>query len=235
MPRNAVSGTCSRTKTGGYVAGDPILSSEVNAEVDDIITMMTDSASRSGKGAMLANLAMGGFKITGMGAATANGQAVEYAQFIAATSTPAFASGTRLLFPQPSPPTGWTQITTTEANDRMLRVVNVTGGTTGSGGTGGYGYGGSASPILMNVVPSHSHTFSGNTTTDGAHVHNVSDNNGGTLIFPLSNLGDSSFAGNHQTGSAGAHAHSYSGTTATNGSASNWTPSYLNLILCSKT
>lgn len=78
-----------------------------------------------------------------------------------------FAAGTRLTFAQASAPTGWTQDTTDTANNRMIRVVNSAGG-----GTGGVN-----DPILMNVVPTHTHGF-----TTGAnnvdHVHYVAATTG---------------------------------------------------------
>jgi hypothetical protein len=67
------------------------------------------------------------------------------------------------MFAQAAAPTGWTRVTNDSANNRMLRVVSSGGG----GGTGG-----SADPILNNVVPSHTHSFtSGGTNTDINHLH----------------------------------------------------------------
>ena len=57
------------------------------------------------------------------------------------TNTNDFVSGTRLSFPQAAAPTGWTQDTTDNATNRMLRVVAGTGN----------GIGGSASPIPLPV------------------------------------------------------------------------------------
>jgi len=86
-------------------------------------------------------------------------------------------SGTRMLFAQAAAPAGWTQDVSDNANNRMLRVV----------AGAGAGVGGSASPILNNVVPAHTHGFStGNpsadhshyTTTGGAsadHSHGIGD------------------------------------------------------------
>ena len=105
--------------------------------------------------------------------------------FVTTAVASAFPSGTRLPFAQAAAPTGWTQDTTDNANNRMLRVVAGTGN----------GVGGSASPILNNVVSSHTHTqqgtfgtstvdinhthgFSGSYTTNGqsvTHSHAVSD------------------------------------------------------------
>jgi hypothetical protein len=77
-------------------------------------------------------------------------------------------TGTRMPFAQAAAPTGFTQVTDDTATNRMLRVVNTAGG----------GTGGSASPILMDVVPNHTHTFSGNTgamNSNQAHNHSASD------------------------------------------------------------
>lgn len=60
-------------------------------------------------------------------------------------------SGTRLIFPQASVPTGWTQVTT--HNDKMIRIVSGTGA--GTGGTND-----------VSAGLSHTHTDSG-------HVHAI--------------------------------------------------------------
>lgn len=133
----------------------------------------------------------------------------------------AFASGTKAVFFQAAAPTNWTQDTT--HNDKMMRVVNTAGG----------GSGGSHSPILMNVVPSHTHTFSANTNSTGNHQHsyqlwfNQLGASGGQSA-PVS-LNGSAF-----TGVDGIHFHTVSGTTASNGSASNWTPKYVDCIIATK-
>jgi len=86
MSRNS-GGTYSRvTPPGpaGYVGGigNKIYASQVNGEYNDISAEITDSVSRSGKGAALANLPMGGFKHTGAGSSTANGEYVEHSQIV---------------------------------------------------------------------------------------------------------------------------------------------------------
>jgi hypothetical protein len=93
----------------------------------------------------------------------------------AATATTAtnvtnpFPSGTRLVFAQAAAPTGWTQDTSDTANNRMIRVVASSGG----------GLGGAYDPTIMNVVPAHSHTYSGGTSTENTgHVHNFSTTTG---------------------------------------------------------
>ena len=99
----------------------------------------------------------------------------------------------------------------------MLRAVATTGG----------GTGGTDSPILNDKVPSHNHTFT--TDSGGAHTHTLDTgknvNGSGNSNFGLVNTTIS-------TNSGGVHTHS--GTTNANGTASNWTPQYLDMIVCSK-
>lgn len=80
-----------------YAIGTNVNYQSHDAEHNDIATELTDSLSRSGKGAMLANLAMGSFKITGLANGTASGDAVHYGQFVpenyAATATVGVQSG----------------------------------------------------------------------------------------------------------------------------------------------
>lgn len=141
-------------------------------------------------------------------------------------------AGTRVPFAQAAAPTGWTQDTTDNATNRMLRVVNTTGN----------GVGGSASPILNNTVPSHTHTFTGNalanhTHTDSGHFHYSSGSVGGSS--PGFSVQDGDNAINYQTTTSyaniqGASAGTPSGSISANGSPSDWTPRYIDLIICSK-
>lgn len=137
----------------------------------------------------------------------------------------AFPAGTTLPFHQAAPPPGWTLV---NVHDFMLRAVN----------TGGGGSGGTDSPISMAVVPSHTHTVSGITlSSDGDHAHTVPfvdyggniDGGGPGLFSLLDTPGPSS------TSTAGSHTHTVSGgTISANAGATNWTPKYANVILCSK-
>lgn len=72
MPRDG-SGTYTQpvSSVSPAVTGTTISSNDFNALQTDIASEMTDSFDRSGKGAMLAALAMGGFKITNLGAPSA--------------------------------------------------------------------------------------------------------------------------------------------------------------------
>ena len=149
----------------------------------------------------------------------------------AAVNASGFPSGTRLLFAQPTAPTGWVQDTTTYANNRMLRVVSVVGGSTGSGGSGGNGFGGVNDPTIMNVVPAHTHTAT-STVTDPGHAHTY-DWRASTQ--PQSGSAtqcwwqdSTQWTGTSKTGIT-------VGTSVdTNVGASNYQPYYLNLILCQR-
>jgi hypothetical protein len=163
----------------------------------------------------------------------------------------AFASGTRLMFPQSAAPTGWTRVTTDEANNRMLRVVS-----SGNGGTTG----GSNSPILNNVVPAHTHGFStgtesvlhshsgstGSISADHSHEYitpeRLADNDrgGGSSTWSVdtsTTYATSGVSSNHvhafATGGQNV-LHIHSGSTDNGSSQTNWTPRYIDLILCVK-
>ena len=160
-----------------------------------------------------------------------------------------FASGTRMPFAQAAAPTGWTQDVSDNANNRMLRVVNTAGG----------GVAGSSSPILNNVVPAHTHGFStgtasadhthsGSTGTESAdHSHAWTiykgSTTGGTLpsatpyaeATGTGSSGGRSAAHYHSFTTGGISAnHSHSGSTDNGSSQTNWTPRYINMIICTK-
>lgn len=161
-----------------------------------------------------------------------------YVPYVHPAETPLMAAGTRVLFAQAAAPSGWTQDVTDAADNRMLRVVK----------TAGAGVGGSHSPILNNVVPSHTHGFTtGNVSAD--HGHGVGDPGhdhgvrggqpglgGGTYV------GDAQYGFYSRTSSSatgiwlgGISAnHTHSGSTDNGSSQTNWTPRYADLIICSK-
>lgn len=66
------------------VDGTTIVASYYNAVIADLISGLNLALPRDGQGAATANLPMGGFKLTGLGAGSAAGNSVEYAQFLAA-------------------------------------------------------------------------------------------------------------------------------------------------------
>jgi hypothetical protein len=140
-------------------------------------------------------------------------------------------AGTRVPFAQAAAPTGWTQDTSDNANNRMLRVVS----------SAGNGVGGSSDPTLNNTVPSHTHGFS----TGGQsanHVHYDAGHNHGygpvAFTFAGGNNTQLSMNGGAVTGNAniGGNSvdHYHSGSTDNGSSQTNWTPRYINMIICSK-
>lgn len=162
-------------------------------------------------------------------------------------------AGFRVMFANSAAPTSWTRVGGDTENNRMLRVV---------GGAGG-GVGGSASPILNNVVPSHTHSFStglqssnhahGGTTggITANHFHGGGASFGSSLdnyvlvdssdtggSGPTINSANTGFVSNdhaHGFTTEGINAnHVHSGSTDNGSSQTNWAPRYIDMILCSK-
>ncbi len=138
-----------------------------------------------------------------------------------------FPAGTALPFYNATPPPGWSLVSTPST---YMLVCGVTGGAMS----------GTDSPILNDKVPSHTHSTSGGTlSTAGAHSHAISPGSiiaadplgtgniyGGTGGVTVATLSESA---------AGDHTHTLSGLTiAANSGASNWSPRYAGVILCSK-
>jgi hypothetical protein len=159
-------------------------------------------------------------------------------QFLSFLSTTGgLPSTTRQPFAQAVAPTGWTQDTTDAATNRMLRVVNTTGG--GTGGNAAH------SPILMNVVPSHTHAFTTGTEsashshTDSGHTHQYTydvhspvraGSTGDSPITPTATNTGTGYANlSIQTAS-----HTHSGGTDNGSSQTNWQPRYIDMIICTK-
>jgi hypothetical protein len=105
------------------------------------------------------------------------------------------AVGTKTIFFQAAAPTGWVQDTTATADNRAIRIVKTAGG----------GTGGSHDPILMNVVPAHTHTA---TTGNNSVGHTHSGNSDGQSV-------DHSHSGNTGNESVD-HAHTYQHTNVNN-------------------
>lgn len=148
---------------------------------------------------------------------------------------PAFPSTTtKIVFAMASAPPGYTQDTTN--NDCMLRLVNTVGG----------GIGGTDSPVLMNVVPAHSHTqqgtfASGVEASSLVHAHGFGVQQAAAYggVFNAQGAGtiqsvvfDGSIA-NTASGSPPPHFHyvTLSGVTTTNSGAANWAPKFYNAII----
>lgn len=83
MSRNGA-GTYTRVANTPYVFGTTIDQAVVNAEMDDIATALTGSVAKDGQTPMTGNLAMGGFKLTGLASGSSAADSVTYAQTITA-------------------------------------------------------------------------------------------------------------------------------------------------------
>jgi len=77
MARNG-SGTYSLVSTTSIGSGNTISSTDMLATLSDIATAITQSIAKDGQTTPTANLPMGGFKLTGLGAATATGHALRW-------------------------------------------------------------------------------------------------------------------------------------------------------------
>lgn len=120
------------------------------------------------------------------------------------TATPAFPSGTRMLFQQTSAPTGWTKITT--YNDAGLRIVS---GAASAGGVTGFstifsggGVTSSSTAISTSQMPSHNHSLSPNFNVNFSPA--LFDPGG--LGFLTSQAGGPTFSIS-STGSGSGHTH----------------------------
>ena len=187
----------------------------------------------------------------------ANGGVTSVNGATGAVTVTSFVAGTRMPFAQAAAPTGWTQDVSDNADNRMLRVVK----------TAGNGVGGSHSPILNNVVPSHTHGFTtGNMSQDHVHGGWTGGVNANHLHYTdgaskFVTLGGAIEIGGLAGGGAftemgcgrrdntgwqsGDHAHyittggvsqnhTHSGSTDNGSSQTNWTPRYIDMIICSK-
>jgi len=169
-----------------------------------------------------------GFATSAASAATASNLNGTWTQMPAGTTTNFF---------QAAAPTGWTQNNT--YTNHMMRIVSGTGG--GSGGTN--------SPILNNVVPSHTHGFTtggvsaNHTHYDSGHTHNYDHGmqnisnyfSGGSYQgFAIGPIGTYTTTTGYASIGYMSADHSHSGSTDNGSSQTNWTPQYIDNILCSK-
>lgn len=197
--------------------------------------------------------------VSGTNIKTVNGESLLGSGNVAIT--PSVPAGAVMVFAMASAPTGWTQTTSDLANNRMLRVVNTAGG--GSGGshspilnnvvpahTHGFTTGTESAD--------HSHSgWTGGASADHTHVQdlntyydkpaastnytNLYGSGGRWQNTPAYNGGFSASTGGRSadhahyitTGGTSAN-HTHSGTTDNGSSQTNWTPRYIDLILCTK-
>jgi hypothetical protein len=174
-----------------------------------------------------ASPALTGFPTAPTASAGTNTTQIATTAFVQSAVLP---SGTRMPFAQAAAPTGWTQDTSSNADNRMLRVVS----------SAGNGVGGSDSPILNNTtMVSHTHTFTGNALA--AHTHTDSGHSHTWLLGPSgAGAGGITGAGNTTTNTGTSYANissvsagTPSGTNSTT-SGVGWTPRYIDMIICAK-
>lgn len=79
MPRNGA-GTYNLPAGNPVVTGTTISSTWANTTLSDMATALTNSISKDGQTTPTANLPMGGFRLTGLGAGSALGQSLRYEQ-----------------------------------------------------------------------------------------------------------------------------------------------------------
>lgn len=218
------SGTYSLPAGNPVTTGTTISSTWANSTLSDIASALTNCITRDGQSPPTANIPHGGYKLTGLGQASATGDALGWAQNATVnnltvsgtatlsadpttnlqaatkqyvdTNSGGFPSGTAMLFVQTSAPTGWTKSTT--HNDKALRVVS---GTASSGGT--YTFSSTfangntgAFTLSTNEMPNHSHGISGDSQPYGS--------NNGYNYYASAGTTRSSTA----TGGGGSHSHS---------------------------
>lgn len=138
MPRSA-GGAYTVPSGVPAVSGATISSSDYNNLLDDLEGELTDSLSRSGKGALTADMSAGGFKIANLAAGTNPNDAVRLAQLTAGyqpldadLTTIAGLTATTDNFLQ-SKSSAWASRTPTQVTADLIAVV----GDSGSGGTKG--------------------------------------------------------------------------------------------------
>lgn len=217
-----------------FSAGSTIESAAMNANFSDVSSEITNSLPRDGQAGMT-----GQFKAaSGTGAQpgisfssdtdtgfyrkaantigiVAGGTEIGTISADGITGAAYFPAGTTMLFVMAAVPTGWTRITT--HNDKALRIVSSVGA--GAGGSLAFSSVLTNRTILEANLPSHTHTFSATTSSNGAHTH--------TYLAPNSSATNTATGGGGSrvvdvigtfTDSQGAHTHTVSGTSGAAGS-----------------
>jgi len=92
MSRNG-SGQYNLPAGNPVVTGTTISSAWANTTLSDIASALTNSVASDGQTPVTGNIAMGGNKLTGLGQGSVSGDSVEYAQFLAATTSAVAITG----------------------------------------------------------------------------------------------------------------------------------------------
>ena len=114
MPRNGSGQYSAPTNSWNpAINGVPATAADWQAVLNDIVSALTQSVSRDGQTAMTGNLPMAGNKVTGLGNATATGDALTFAQL--------FSQGQQQDVPAAA---------TTDIGAQLSTIINVTGAAT---------------------------------------------------------------------------------------------------------
>lgn len=87
MPFNGTGGFTVYTPGNPAVPGTAISSAAFNATMNDVATGLANTLTRDGQSPATANIPMGGFKLTGLAAATGVGQAISFDQLTASSGS----------------------------------------------------------------------------------------------------------------------------------------------------
>lgn len=169
MPRDG-SGNFARSVTPP-VNGDVASATDFNSEMNDIATALSDSLNKSGTKAAAANLPMGGFKLTGLGAGSSNGDSVRYEQLTAVSAAAQPLDATLTALAALSHTSGTLYISMTAADTFALTSTILVGN------------GSTSAPSLGPAADANTGFY-----FDGADAINVT--NGGTTTWAWSSTGN---------------------------------------------
>lgn len=219
------------------ISGTPTNSTDA-ITVGAVNTLLGTYLPKSG-GTMTGAINMGTTnRITNLASPSASTDAVTKAYVDSAVGGSGFTSGTKMIFANSSPPTGWTQDIT--KNNYAMRVVSGTGGGTGGSvgftsaftsqavsgtvNTGGLSVGGTA--LSESQIPSHFHNV------PGGHGYVITG--GGPFAAGAGSGNFSYVTSTANTGGGQAHTHPLSGSATFSGTAINLAVQYVDMILATK-
>lgn len=247
MPWSGSAGSETFSRTDGTRSGSQVWQDAEAAAVDivsddhdthdqDVADGINSCLKKDGGNTATANIPMGSFKLTGLAAGTENGDSVRFEQLSAAGAGAWNApSGTIAFVGNATAPSGWTKGTTHD--NKALRLVT---GTPSTGGSTVFTSVFTSRTIATANLPSHTHSFSATTGSNGAHTHDIDvtlqgPSVGHTDAGELAS-GDGTQDDTYTTSSNGAHTHSVSGTTgaAGSGTAMDFAVSYIDVVLITK-
>lgn len=185
-------------------SGDTILTSQHNPAMQDIAAGLTSSLDRSGKGGMLANLAMNGYKITGLAPGTNPTDAATVAQLETGTSVPI---GAVIDWWGATPPTGYLLCYGQEVSRSTYAALFAVIGTSAGAGNGS---------TTFNVPDYRGRVGAGKDDAGGTAAGRLTTAGAG---FDGTTLGASGGAQNVTLTEAQmpAHTHAFSATTSSGG------------------